>query len=445
MDEKYDVIILGTGLKECILSGVLSVEGKKVLHMDRNSYYGGESASLNLNQLYEKFKGIKPPAHLGPSKDWNIDLIPKFIMAAETLVQILIKTDVTRYFEFKLVDGSFVLASGKIYKIPSDAKEAFKSPLLGIFEKRKCGNLLEHIGQYDQNDPKTWKSYGDLKKITTQEFFQKVGFNAETIDFLGHGMALRANDSYLLEPAFNIVERIRLYGESISRYGSSPYIYPLYGLGELPQGFSRLSAIYGGTYMLNKPMDEIICEGGKFVGVKSEGEVVKADMVIGDPSYFPNRVKKVGQVVRCIVLLNHPIPKTEIDGKVSEACQIIVTQKEAKRKNDIYISCVSSSHCVAPKGKFIAMISTVAESDNPKKDIEIAMKLLGEYSEEEVFISVTDLFEPLDDGKKDQIFISKSFDAETFFSTSCDDILDIYRRITGKELDLTPPKKEQKE
>ena len=30
MDEEYDVIILGTGLTECILSGVLSVQGKKV-------------------------------------------------------------------------------------------------------------------------------------------------------------------------------------------------------------------------------------------------------------------------------------------------------------------------------------------------------------------------------------------------------------------------------
>jgi len=29
MDEEYDVIILGTGLTECILSGVLSVQGKK--------------------------------------------------------------------------------------------------------------------------------------------------------------------------------------------------------------------------------------------------------------------------------------------------------------------------------------------------------------------------------------------------------------------------------
>ena len=34
-DGKYDVIILGTGLKECILSGLLSVKGKKVCRLTR--------------------------------------------------------------------------------------------------------------------------------------------------------------------------------------------------------------------------------------------------------------------------------------------------------------------------------------------------------------------------------------------------------------------------
>lgn len=32
--------------QECILSGIMSVKGKKVLHMDRNNYYGAESASI---------------------------------------------------------------------------------------------------------------------------------------------------------------------------------------------------------------------------------------------------------------------------------------------------------------------------------------------------------------------------------------------------------------
>ncbi len=30
MDETYDAIVLGTGLKECIISGLLSVDGLKV-------------------------------------------------------------------------------------------------------------------------------------------------------------------------------------------------------------------------------------------------------------------------------------------------------------------------------------------------------------------------------------------------------------------------------
>ena len=64
-----------------------------------------------------------------------------------------------------------------------------------------------------------------------------------------------------------------LPSDSLQRYGKSPYLYPMYGLGELPQGFARLSAIYGGTYMLNKPFEGLAMEGGQVVGVKSDGEV----------------------------------------------------------------------------------------------------------------------------------------------------------------------------
>jgi Rab GDP dissociation inhibitor len=61
MNEAYDVIVCGTGLKECVLSGLLATKGKKVLHIDRNEYYGGETASLNLTNLWKKFKGGETP------------------------------------------------------------------------------------------------------------------------------------------------------------------------------------------------------------------------------------------------------------------------------------------------------------------------------------------------------------------------------------------------
>jgi len=438
MDEEYDAVVLGTGLKECILSGILSVEGKKVLHMDRNSYYGGESASLNLNQLFEKFgKGKPTESKLGASRDYNVDLIPKFIMSSGLLVQILIKTDVTRYLEFKSVDGSFVVNSGKVYKVPSTSAEALKSSLMGILEKRRCAKFLEYVGEYDDSDPKTYKGY-DLKKTTAAELFKSFGLAPETIDFIGHAMALHYNDDYLNQPALDTANRIRLYGESVMRYGNSPYIYPLYGLGEMPQGFARLSAIYGGTYMLNKPIEEIVYDSnGVVVGVKSEGEVAKCKVVIGDPSYFPNKVKKAGRVVRCICILSHPIPNTND----AESAQIIIPFKEAKRKNDVYISCVSYAHHVAPKSKWIALVSTKVETETPEKELAAGLAILGPI--DETFYSVSDVFEPIEDGTKDRVFITKSFGSDSHFGWECQDILEVYKRIMGRDLDLTPPKKDE--
>lgn len=45
--------------------------------------------------------------------------------------------------------------------------------------------------------------------------------------------------SYLNQPCDEAINRIKLYSESLAKYGKSPYLYPLYGLGELPQGFAR--------------------------------------------------------------------------------------------------------------------------------------------------------------------------------------------------------------
>jgi Rab GDP dissociation inhibitor len=278
MNEEYDVVILGTGLTECVLSGLLSVSGKKVLHLDRNPYYGGESASLNLEDLFKKFKGedAKIPENLGRSRDYNVDLVPKFLMSNGKLVKMLRATGVTRYnMEFMLVDGSFVVAKDKkIHKVPVTPSEVATSPLMGFFEKNRCRKLVTYIHNYDPKDPKTHKGY-DLTKMTTQELFNKYGVGAETIDFLGHACALHQDDEYLKEPAIDTVMKIKLYGESLALYGKSPYVYPLYGLGELPQVFARLCAVYGGTFMLNKPVDKFHYDSdGKIVGVESEGEVL---------------------------------------------------------------------------------------------------------------------------------------------------------------------------
>ncbi|TBT98894.1 GDP dissociation inhibitor protein, partial [Hamiltosporidium tvaerminnensis] len=58
MEEKYDFIILGTGLTECILAQILSLKGYTVLHIDKNSSYGSETRTLRISELEEKIQGI---------------------------------------------------------------------------------------------------------------------------------------------------------------------------------------------------------------------------------------------------------------------------------------------------------------------------------------------------------------------------------------------------
>ncbi|KAL7422596.1 Rab GDP dissociation inhibitor alpha [Cryptotrichosporon argae] len=411
--------------------------------MDRNDYYGGDSASLNLTQLYQKFRSTPPPENLqlGRDRDYAVDLIPKFILSSGELTRILVHTDVTRYLEFKVIAGSYVYRDGRISKVPSTEMEAVRSPLMGLFEKRRAKNFFQYLQNWKEDDPATHQGF-DVNTKTMKELYTKFGLEAGTQDFIGHAMALWLDDEYINKPARPTVDRIILYTSSMARYGKSPYIYPLYGLGELPQAFARLSAIYGGTYMLDKKIDSINVdpETGKFVGVTSGGETVRAKRVIGDPSYFgagqePGadgklRVVETGKVIRAICILRHPIPGTEN----ADSAQIIIPQNQVGRKNDIYIAAVSSAHNVAAKDVYIAIVSTIVETSVPEREILPGLQLLGNVVDK--FVSITPLYAPTAPGTADNVFITKSYDATSHFETVVEDVFDVWQRVKGEPLVL---------
>lgn len=94
---------------------------------------------------------------MGRGRDWNVDLIPKFLMANGQLVKMLLFTEVTRYLDFKVTEGSFVYKGGKIYKVPSTEAEALASSLMGLFEKRRFRKFLVYVANFDENDPRTFE------------------------------------------------------------------------------------------------------------------------------------------------------------------------------------------------------------------------------------------------------------------------------------------------
>ena len=454
MNTTYDVIVLGTGLKECMLAGLLAKfpkktpgeekkEGAKILQLDRNGYYGSDSASLNLTNLWKHFRpNVEVPKQYGENRDWNVDLIPKYIMANGSLVKLLLKTNVSQYLEWKAVDGTFVYqfdkggmfskAKGAIHKVPCTAAEALKSSLMGTFEKGRFKKFMNFIQDYEAKDPKTQN--GLSPDVPFKDFFKKYSLEENTIDFIGHAVALYTNDAYLDKKASITVDKMQLYMNSFGRYGNSPFIYPVWGLSGLAEGFSRLCALYGGTYMLNRDVEEILYdENGNFRGIKSQGEEAYGKILITEPSYVQKlgKVKSSGKVIRRICILDHSIPNT----KDVDSCQIIIPQKQVKRKNDIFVAVLNSTHSVCKKGYYLAIVSTMVETDKPETELEPAMEIIGPVLEK--FDKVSEIYEPIDTSFKDNVFITTSFDPQSHFENDTDNVIDIYEKITESKLDLT--------
>ena len=84
---------------------------------------------------------------------------------------------------------------------------------------------------------------------------------------------------------------------------------------------------------------------------------------------------------------------------------------------------VSYSHLICAQNMYVAMVSTTVETNSPEKEIETAISLLGPILE--MFVSVSDNYEPINDGKNTGLWITSSYDASSHFEIASNDILEI--------------------
>merc|ERR1712195_399742 len=87
------------------------------------------------------------------------------------------------------------------------------------------------------------------------------------------------------------------------------------------------------------------------------------------------------------------------------------------RANDIYVVVLDHTFNVAPNGFFVGIVSTTIETDTPDNEIIPGLDALG--------------------GRKDNILFTPGYDATSHFETTCLDVLEVYKRVMGEELDLT--------
>jgi len=386
-----DTIIVGTGLLNSILAAACSRIGKSVLHLDENNYYGDSDASFTFQQLIEWIQARFPTNRclqcipqevMSKSRMFCIDLSPKFLFSNGDMVDLLVKSNVARYHEFKnnIRILSFVNMK-EIHVIPCRRNDVFTSPLLSnLADKRRLMKFIEMCTRYEDReenlDETVPKDPADTSVSSTEmapqydkpigEFLEERGLSTTLREFVINSIAMVQPTDTTREAC----KRIKIIVQATEKYGRSPFLFPLYGCGEFPQSFCRLSAVFGGLYCLNTQINgtQVKDEHGKpeySVQFGEENHSVSSDyLVIDRDSSFkldPKLVKHEKRLIsRGILITNRSVVQSNSDdeGRSDNLSNDLISflrippyddGSNSEKKSTIYFIEVNSSALVCPK------------------------------------------------------------------------------------------------
>lgn len=457
-ETRYDAVILGTGLKESLLAGLLANRGKKVLQLDRNEHYGGAAASLDLSQLYERLgaPGEQPnQKKLGTSESYRVDLAPKVVMAHGAELQLLVHSGAWKHMDWKRVQRSFIYrkaADGKpdVHRVLATVEDVLKTRMLTTMQKSAMVRLFTWLEQYEEDKPKTHsvgvvsKTKLNVHRMSAAAFLRFWEVTPEMTHVLVRGMALHDGPMKALKkmPAAELLRKLKRYKNAYKTFPhmTSPYVYPSQGIGsELPKAVAEVLKEAGGQTLMGRPIDRVLFdESGKACGVASEGVEVSADCVIADASYVPDKVAHSHQVVRLYAILAHPPHKC----KEAMSCQLIIPAEACGRKSDVYLFAGSQPLRLAPSERWIVTVSAKVEGETEglspmaiaKRELAAALPLLKPAAK--MFAELSDVCEPSESGEESRLFVPATCDASSNMGSAAADVDQLFERITGEALDL---------
>ena len=468
MEKNYDIIVLGTGLKEYVLLSLLfkypkikkislKPEELRICQINKSKVIGEICPSLNITQLYQKFGREIPQEKYGDDKDWNIDLIPKIILRNSPLIKIFLITDIYNYIEWKTVEqvyvyqydkgGMFSSPKGVIYKVPQNQEETWSCDILGIFEKNRCKKFYNYISNliFAENDFIKNADNIDVNNISFKELGNKFGLEDNTLDFIGHAVALYSDDTFLQNKSIDTIKRIKFYMENLiinneknktqMQYYSTPFIFPIWGFQKIFKNYEREMYLYDYTYLKENNVEEILYdENNQFKGIRTiKGEKIFGKILLSSPEYMVKfkKVEKKNKIIRRIIISPSSIPCPNLE----DSCQLIIPKAQTGQKNDIFILQLSYGHCVSRKGYFIIFISCWDDGRNINQQLKPAMDVLNfNKNTIEIFDMYCDYYEPINKNFDDNIFISNSFLPQSHFEDDYEDITDEFQKITEAKL-----------
>uniref|UniRef100_A0A8D8CDX9 Rab proteins geranylgeranyltransferase component A n=1 Tax=Culex pipiens TaxID=7175 RepID=A0A8D8CDX9_CULPI len=429
MDEdlptEFDLIVVGTGLSESIVAAAASRIGKTVLHLDSNEYYGGFWSSFNLEAL-RKYAGecrgrITPGAcekveegflPLGRAtfvenvgEEWfpfeegvevdgwnrekilkefrrfNVDLAPKLLYSRGSMVELLISSNICRYAEFRAVDRVATIWNGRIMTVPCSRSDVFTSRDVNVVEKRLLMKFLQSCASFESDGSGTDEHrLEDIEGKTFLEYLKSHKLTPNLIHYLLYTIAM-GNDRTSCREGLEGVKKFLL---SLGRYGNSPFLFPMYGCGEIPQCFCRLCAVFGGIYCLSKSIEGITFKHSdgerSFQSLRCGKQTIEAKSIVigqgyvsagvfsGEPDQQDANHKGCGKMARGVFLVNVPLGGASQNTGGGGVSLMKLPPVEGHEDGATIIQLAHFSG-TCPKEIYLIHITARAISDDPQADL----------------------------------------------------------------------------
>lgn len=160
----------------------------------------------------------------------------------------------------------------------------------------------------------------DCKSKTFMQYLREFKLTDNLIHYILYSIAM-GNESTSCKDG---IENVTHFLCSIGRYGNTPFLFPMYGCGEVAQCFCRLCAVFGGIYCLRRPYSKITFNGSneqiEFNSIQCGNQSISSkNLVIGngnissgivlekEPKNEESTHKICGRLSRGILITDSPL------------------------------------------------------------------------------------------------------------------------------------------
>ncbi|CAM6059183.1 unnamed protein product [Sphagnum tenellum] len=224
---------------------------------------------------------------------------PKLAFCAGPLIDSLLRLQAEHHVKFTAVESSYIWRDHVLAAVPASRAEIFQDRSLSLPDKRFLMRFFKLVTDYAESPNGTVAelSTSDLERPFV-EILQRQNLPPHIRDIILYAIALadqdqdqeQASDARRVLRAKEGFATLALYLASGSRFPTAPgpFLYPMYGQGDLTQAFCRCAAVCGALQILRMQVSGFLVdkETKEYKGIETaSGQHLYSGKLITGPSF----------------------------------------------------------------------------------------------------------------------------------------------------------------